>query len=81
MLAENIDCALAGLQEKRLAFRKLTLESTLPPHSDGAARRVDPEKGRAPRLWSEFCIRGFPSSTQDACGLRGSSGRIQRANV
>ena len=52
-----------------------------PDRSDDAARRVDPEKGRAPRLWSDFCSRGFPSSTQGACGLRGSSERIQKANV
>ncbi len=33
-----------------------------PDRNDDAARRVDLEKGRAPRLWSEFCSRGFPSS-------------------
>ena len=50
-----------------------------PDRNDDAARPVDPEKARAPRLWSEFCSRGFPSSTQDACGLRGSSRRTQKA--
>jgi hypothetical protein len=52
-----------------------------PDRNDDAARRADPEKGRAPRLWSEFCSREFPSSTQDACGPRDSSGHIRRANV
>ncbi len=52
-----------------------------PDRNDDAARQVDPEIGCAPRLWSEFCGRGFPSSTQGACGLRGSSERIQRAYV
>jgi hypothetical protein len=41
-----------------------------PERNDDAARPVDPEKERAPRLWSEFCSQGFPSATQDACGLR-----------
>jgi hypothetical protein len=50
-----------------------------PDRNDDAARPVDPEKARAPRLWSEFCSRGFPSSTQDASCLRGSSGRTQKA--
>ena len=36
-----------------------------PDRNDDAPRRADPEKGRAPRLWSEFCSREFPSSTQD----------------
>jgi len=52
-----------------------------PDRNDDAARPVDPEKEPARRQWSEFCTPGFPSATQDACGLRGSSGRIQRANV
>ena len=52
-----------------------------PDSNDDAARRLDPEKGRAPRLWSEFCSRGFPSPIQGACGLHGSSERIQRAYV
>jgi hypothetical protein len=40
MLAENVNRASAGLQEKSLVFRTIALESTLPPHSDGAAHRV-----------------------------------------
>ena len=52
-----------------------------PDRNDDAARRFDPAKERAPRLWSEFCSRGFPSPIQGACGLRGNSGRIQRAYV
>ena len=52
-----------------------------PDHNDDAARRFDPAKEPDPRLWSEFCSRGFPSPIQGACGLRGNSGRIQRAYV
>ena len=52
-----------------------------PDRNDDAARPVDPEKERARRRWSEFCSPGFPSATQDACGPRGSSRRIQKANV
>ena len=52
-----------------------------PERNDDAARPIDPEKQPARRRWSEFCSPGFPSATQDACGPRGSSGRIQRANV
>src|ERR1035437_3398310 len=52
-----------------------------PDHNDDAARRFDPAKEPDPRLWNEFCSRGFPSPTQGACGLRGNSGRIQKANV
>jgi hypothetical protein len=40
MLAQDVNCALAWLQEKRLVIRRIALESTLPPHNDGAARRV-----------------------------------------
>src|SRR5260370_25578911 len=52
-----------------------------PERNDDAARPVDPEKEPAPRRWTEFCSPGFPSATEDACGPRGSSGRIQKANV
>jgi hypothetical protein len=52
-----------------------------PDRNDDVTRRADPERGLAPLLWSEFCSREFPSSTQDAGGLRGSSGHIRRANV
>ena len=40
ILSENVDCALAGFQENAFRRRRLALESTLPPHNDGAARRV-----------------------------------------
>jgi subtilisin family serine protease len=39
MLAENVDCAWPG-SKKNLALRKTALESTLPPHNDGAGHRV-----------------------------------------
>src|SRR5260370_36735656 len=40
MLAENVDFAWPGFKKKNLALRKTALESTLPPHNDGVARRV-----------------------------------------
>jgi hypothetical protein len=36
MPAENVDCALAGFE----VTTEVALESTLPRHNDGAARRV-----------------------------------------
>jgi len=39
-LAENVDCALAGLRERGFWSSENSSGSTLPPHNDGAARRV-----------------------------------------
>jgi hypothetical protein len=39
MLAENVDCGWAGFK-KNLALSKTAIESTLPPHNDGAGHRV-----------------------------------------
>ena len=76
MLAENVNRASAGLQEKSLVFRTIALESTLPPHSDGAAHRVLEriESGFYPQR--EFLLHDLlacPSRVQDACGPHGSS--------
>jgi hypothetical protein len=40
MLAEDVNRVLAELQEKAFGHQKMALDSTLPPHNDGAARRV-----------------------------------------
>jgi hypothetical protein len=40
MLVENVNRALAGLQGKAFGHQKMAVESTLPPHNEGAARRV-----------------------------------------
>jgi hypothetical protein len=40
MLVENVNRALPGYKERRLVHQKMALESTLPPHNDGVARRV-----------------------------------------
>jgi len=41
MLAENVNHASAGLQKRVWSsVRRIALEFTLPPHNDGAARRV-----------------------------------------
>src|ERR1019366_3409417 len=52
-----------------------------PDRNDDATRRVGREKQRDPKPPNESCRRVFPSPIQDACGLRGSSGRIQKAAV
>ena len=84
MLAENVNRASAGLQEKSLIFRTIALESTLPPHSDGAARRV------SERIESCFCpqrefllhdLLACPSRVQDASGPHGSSAGKKRSVV
>ena len=74
MLAENVNRASAGLQEKSLVFRTIALESTLPPHSDGAARRVA-ERIESFRPQSEFLLHDLlacPSPVQDESGPHGS---------
>ena len=74
MLAENVNRASAGLQEKSLVFRTIALESTLPPHSDGAARRVA-ERIESFRPQSEFLLHDLlacPSRVQDESGPHGS---------
>jgi len=41
MFIENVDgTSPGGYEKERLVFTKIALESTLPPHSDGAVRRV-----------------------------------------
>ena len=55
MLAENGNRALSGFKKESLIFRTIALESTLPPHSDGAARRVA-ERIESFRPQSEFLL-------------------------
>jgi hypothetical protein len=45
---------LAGFQKKNLALRKTALESTLPPHSDGAGHRVSERIESSFHAQSEF---------------------------
>ena len=74
MLAENVNRASAGLQEKSFVFRTIALESTLPPHSDGAARRVA-ERIESFRPQSEFLLHDLlacPSRVLDASGPHGN---------
>jgi hypothetical protein len=52
-----------------------------PDHNDDATHRVAPATGRDLRVENEFYSSAFPSRVPDACGPRGSSGRIQRAAV
>jgi hypothetical protein len=40
VLAENAYLALPALQEREFGHQKMALGSRLPPHNDGAARRV-----------------------------------------
>src|SRR3974390_2142902 len=75
MLAENVNRASAGLQEKSLVFRTIALESTLPPHSDGAARRVSERIESGSRPQREFLLHDLlacPSPVQDASGPHGN---------
>jgi hypothetical protein len=53
MLAENVDCP-GQVSKKDLALRKTALESTLPPHNDGVARRVSERIESCFRAQSEF---------------------------
>jgi hypothetical protein len=52
-----------------------------PDRNDDAARRDAPETGRDLSFGTEFYGSEFPSRARDACGPRGSDGRIQRADV
>jgi hypothetical protein len=69
------------MQEFRRFRDAKLVRITQPDRSGGAAHPVAHEKGRDPRLWCEFYRVAFPSRVRDACGLRGSSERIQRTNV
>ena len=54
MLAENVDFAWPGFKKKNLALRKTALESTLPPHNDGAGHRVSERIESSFHTQSEF---------------------------
>jgi hypothetical protein len=64
-----------GYKKKRLVIRRIALESTLPPHNDGAARRVS---GRIESCFYAQCeflsadLLACPSRVQDEFGPRDS---------
>src|SRR5215469_17878043 len=67
------ELCLAGFQNKNLALRKTALESTLPPHNDGAGHRVSERIQSSFLAQSEFLwadLLACPSLVQDACGPR-----------
>jgi len=75
MLAENVSCAASGCSEKSFVFGRIALESTLPPHSDGAARRVSERIESCFHPESEFLLHDLlacPSPVQDESGPHGS---------
>jgi hypothetical protein len=62
MLAENVDCAWrepGRASKKNLALRKTALESTLPPHNDGAGHRVSDTDRRWTGLLSQKTASSF----------------------
>ena len=78
MLAENVNRALAGLQGKAFGHHKIALESTLPQHNDGAARRVSERiesctQSQSGSLWAD--LLACPSRVRDESGPRGTSGQ------
>jgi len=71
ILAGNVNRALSGFQEE---FSE-ALESTLPPHSNGVARRVLERIESCFHSQSEFLLRDLlacPSPVQDESDLHGS---------
>ena len=65
----------SGFQNKNLALRKTALESTLPPHNDGAARRVSERIESCFHPQSDFLLHDLlacPSPVQDESDLHGS---------
>jgi hypothetical protein len=54
MLAEDMNRPRAGLQAKAFGHQKMALESTLPPHNDGVARRVSERIESCFHAQSEF---------------------------
>jgi len=80
MLAENVNRASAGLQEKSLVFRTIALESTLPLRNDGAARRVSERIESCFHPQSKFLLHDLlvcPSRVQDVLMVIEQVGRHQ----
>jgi len=76
MLAENVNRASPDFKKESLVFRTIAVESTLTPHSDGAARRVSERIESCFHPQSEFLLHDLlacPSRVQDASGPHGSS--------
>src|SRR5215831_13747994 len=66
---------LAGYSKKSFIFGRIALESTLPPHSDGAARPVSKRIESCFYPHSEFLLHDLlacPSPVQDESGPHGS---------
>src|SRR5215467_9093123 len=75
MLPENVNRALSGFKKESLVFRTIARESTLPPRSDGAARRVSERIESCFHPQSEFLLHDLlacPSPVQDESGPHGS---------
>src|SRR5260370_30203733 len=74
----------AGLETKAFGHQKMALESTLPPHNDGVARRVSERiescfDAQSELLWAG--LRACPSRVQDESGPHGSRARRKTSAV
>ena len=64
-----------SFKKESLVFRAIALESTLPPHSDGAARRVSERSESCFHPQNEFLLHDLlacPSPVQDESDPHGS---------
>jgi len=73
-----VNRASAGFKKKTLVFRKIALESKLPPHNDGAGHRVlerteSCTQSQSGSLWAD--LLACPSRVRDESGPRGTSGQ------
>ena len=64
LLRAIIGKASSWAHERTYIIRKseTLVRISQPDRNCDAARRVNPEKGRGPRLWNQSCNRGFPCS-------------------
>ena len=84
MLAKNMNRALSGFKGESLLLGTIAVESTLPPHSDGAARRVSERSESCFHPQSEFLLHhplACPSPVQDESDPHGSRARRKTAVV
>src|SRR2546425_3232930 len=84
MLAENVNRTSTGFKKKSLVFRKIALESKLPPHNDGAGHRVSERtesctQSQSESLWAD--LLACPSRVRDESGPRGSRAGRKTAAV
>ena len=68
MLAENVNRASPDFKKESLVFRTIAFESTLPPHSDGAARRVSERIESYFHPQSEFLLHDLLACHCKKCG-------------